>query len=126
MRKIFSALICRPWNWHEKRSLRGWPDFVPVTAPPEYDLSNCFTPTLTVGGTAPDGGEERASWQPTLLVNELYLEMFRIKALPAQDRESHNEKAAFLALAAQIMRRLLIHLGEINQLSGQFVEMRVF
>jgi RNA polymerase sigma factor (TIGR02999 family) len=55
-------------------------------------------------------GERREhSWQPTLLVNELYLELVRIKALPPRDREIHNEKAAFFALAGQIMRRLLIH-----------------
>jgi RNA polymerase sigma factor (TIGR02999 family) len=55
-------------------------------------------------------GERREhSWQPTLLVNELYLQLVRMKALPPQDRELQNEKAAFFALAGQIMRRLLIH-----------------
>jgi RNA polymerase sigma-70 factor (ECF subfamily) len=49
------------------------------------------------------------SWQPTLLVNELYLELIKIKALPAKDRDRNNEKAAFFALAGQIMKRLLIH-----------------
>lgn len=55
------------------------------------------------------GERSEHSWQPTLLVNELYLELVRIKALPPRDQERHNEKAAFFALAGQIMRRLLIH-----------------
>ena len=49
------------------------------------------------------------SWQPTLLVNELYLELIKIKALPPRDSDRTNEKAAFFALAGQIMKRLLIH-----------------
>jgi RNA polymerase sigma factor (TIGR02999 family) len=49
------------------------------------------------------------SWQPTLLVNELYLELIKIKALPPKDRDRDNEKGAFFALAGQIMKRLLIH-----------------
>src|SRR5215831_15169404 len=51
------------------------------------------------------------SWQPTLLVNERYLELVKIKALQAPDRDRNNEKAAFFALAGQIMKRLLIHHG---------------
>jgi RNA polymerase sigma factor (TIGR02999 family) len=49
------------------------------------------------------------SWQPTLLVNELYLQMVRIKALPPAETDPANDKAAFFALAGKIMRRLLIH-----------------
>jgi RNA polymerase sigma factor (TIGR02999 family) len=49
------------------------------------------------------------SWQPTLLVNELYLELIKIKALPPKGQDRDNEKAAFFALAGQIMKRLLIH-----------------
>ncbi len=54
---------------------------------------------------------ERAghSWQPTLLVNELYLQMVKIKTLRPEDVERSNDRAAFLALAGQIMKRLLIH-----------------
>ena len=48
------------------------------------------------------------SWQPTLLVNELYLEIVKIKALPPADGEA-NSKAAFLGLAGHMMKRLLIH-----------------
>jgi RNA polymerase sigma factor (TIGR02999 family) len=49
------------------------------------------------------------SWQPTLLVNELYLELIKIKALPPPDLDDGNGKAAFFGLAAHLMRRLLIH-----------------
>lgn len=54
---------------------------------------------------------ERAdhTWQPTLLVNELYLVLQKIKGLGSgTESDEVREKAAFLALAGQIMRRLLI------------------
>jgi RNA polymerase sigma factor (TIGR02999 family) len=53
---------------------------------------------------------ERAdhTWQPTVLVNELYLELIKIKALRPRQEES-GEKEAFLKLAAHLMKRLLIH-----------------
>ncbi|MBL8227643.1 MAG: hypothetical protein JNL98_04175 [Bryobacterales bacterium] len=47
------------------------------------------------------------SWQPTLLVNELYLELLRNKALDS-GKFDESQKAAFLALAGFLMRRLLI------------------
>lgn len=47
------------------------------------------------------------SWQPTLLVNELYIELLKNKALdPSEFDESR--KAAFLGLAGFLMKRLLI------------------
>lgn len=53
---------------------------------------------------------ERAehTWTPTVLVNELYLELVKIKALRPAGEDS-GEREAFLKLAAHIMRRLLIH-----------------
>jgi RNA polymerase sigma factor (TIGR02999 family) len=48
------------------------------------------------------------TWTPTVLVNELYLELVKIKALRASDEDS-SEREAFLRLAGHIMRRLLIH-----------------
>lgn len=53
---------------------------------------------------------ERAdhTWQPTVLINELYMELIKIKALkPGQ--HAAGEKENFLKLAAHVMRRLLIH-----------------
>ena len=49
------------------------------------------------------------SWQPTLLVNELYLELTKIKALRPPEQDGGDERNAFFGLAAQLMRRLLIH-----------------
>ena len=62
---------------------------------------------------APESGKGsaldlRAPWTPTVLVNELYLELVKIKALRASDEDS-SERDAFLKLAGHIMRRLLIH-----------------
>jgi RNA polymerase sigma-70 factor (ECF subfamily) len=47
------------------------------------------------------------TWQPTVLVNELYLELLKIRSLHTIDNKSDRE--AFLGLGAHIMRRLLIH-----------------
>lgn len=49
------------------------------------------------------------TWQPTVLVHELYLELTRVKALPAPAGAGADERAAFFGLAAFLMRRLLIH-----------------
>jgi RNA polymerase sigma factor (TIGR02999 family) len=73
-------------------------------------LVELFYPQLRALAAAHMKREKQGhSWQPTLLVNELYLELVRIKALQARDGDREAEKAAFLALSAQIMRRLLIH-----------------
>jgi RNA polymerase sigma factor (TIGR02999 family) len=47
------------------------------------------------------------TWQPTVLVNELYLKLIRIQALPPLET-GREEKAAFFGLAASLMKRLLI------------------
>src|SRR5687767_6874630 len=47
------------------------------------------------------------TWQPTVLVNELYLELLKIRSLNSVEEKSDQD--AFLGLAAHIMRRLLIH-----------------
>lgn len=49
------------------------------------------------------------SWQPTLLVNQLYLELVKIKALHQEDGNEQCDRKAFFGLAAHLMRRLLIH-----------------
>src|SRR5215469_14886985 len=48
------------------------------------------------------------TWQPTALVNELYLELTRIKSLPAGPG-GFAERDEFFALAAFLMKRLLAH-----------------
>lgn len=47
------------------------------------------------------------SWQPTLLVNELYLELLRNKALDDANF-TPDQRSAFLGLAGFLMNRLLI------------------
>ncbi|HLK63220.1 MAG TPA: ECF-type sigma factor [Bryobacteraceae bacterium] len=49
------------------------------------------------------------TWQPTVLVNELYLELIKIRALQPSSDGGDGEKTAFLKLSAHLMRRLLIH-----------------
>jgi len=53
------------------------------------------------------GERTEHTWQPTLLVNELYLTLVKIRELGG-DAENGEEKAAFLGLAGHIMKRLLI------------------
>ncbi len=48
------------------------------------------------------------TWQPTVLISELYLALRKIKAMQQREGESSNDPAAFLALADTIMMRLLI------------------
>jgi RNA polymerase sigma factor (TIGR02999 family) len=48
--------------------------------------------------------------QPTAVVHQLYLELVKVKALRAANSSGEEEeKAAFLGLAAFLMKRLLIH-----------------
>jgi hypothetical protein len=48
--------------------------------------------------------------QPTAVVHQLYLELVKIKApRPAGPNGTPDEKAAFLGLAAYLMKQLLIH-----------------
>jgi RNA polymerase sigma-70 factor (ECF subfamily) len=55
------------------------------------------------------GERTNHTWQPTVLVHEMYLELTRIKALPADPAVNQDERNAFFALAAFLMRRLLTH-----------------
>lgn len=54
------------------------------------------------------GERTEHTWQPTLLVNELYLALVKIKALEGSGSSGDEEKAAFLGLAGHVMKRLLI------------------
>lgn len=47
--------------------------------------------------------------QPTAIVNELYLELLKIRGLPDREYIDHEERAAFMRLAGKVMDRLLIH-----------------
>ena len=68
----------------------------------------CY-PQLRRMAAAKMKGERAAhTWQPTALVNELYLELLRIRAMDARDYSEDAERAAFFAMAGQMMKRLLI------------------
>lgn len=71
---------------------------------------------------------ERAghTWQPTALVNELYMELVKVNALRESSSDGAAERAAFFSLAATLMRRLLIH--HARPLSRRFekVELQEF
>ena len=47
--------------------------------------------------------------QPTAVVHQLYFELVKIKALRPASAGGADEKAAFLGLAAYLMKQLLIH-----------------
>src|SRR5215472_11497636 len=61
------------------------------------------------------------TWQPTVLVNELYLELLKISAVKTS--EDRPDREAFLGLAAHIMRRLLIHHARPLQRQAEQVEL---
>jgi hypothetical protein len=68
-----------------------------------------YPESRTIAGSSPrQMRSERTphTWQPTVLVNELYLELLKIRAI--KTGEDTPDREAFLGLAAHIMRRLLI------------------
>jgi RNA polymerase sigma factor (TIGR02999 family) len=74
------------------------------------ELVEMFHPQLRrIASSRMKGERVGHSWQPTLLVNELYLELIKIKALKPPEADGGDEKSAFFGLAALLMRRLLIH-----------------
>ncbi len=61
-----------------------------------------------LAGTQMSRERQGHSWQPTVLVNELYLELIKIKSLKGGS-DGADERESFFRLAAFLMRRLLIH-----------------
>lgn len=55
-------------------------------------------------------GRERRehTWQPSALVNELYVELVKSHELRVSGNGARDDRAAFIALASQMMSRLLI------------------
>ena len=54
------------------------------------------------------GERQGHSWQPSLLVNELYLHLVKVKSLPAPQNTARSERDQFLHFAGHVMRHLLI------------------
>jgi len=74
-----------------------------------HQLVELFYPELRRMAAARMKGERTEhTWQPTVLVNELYLVLVKIKSLGGDAADNDQEKAAFLGLSGQIMKRLLI------------------
>ena len=73
-------------------------------------LVELFYPELRrLAGARMAGERENHTWQPTVLVHELYLELIRVKALPPGSASEEDGKNAFFRLAAFLMKRLLVH-----------------
>jgi len=60
---------------------------------------------LASGRMAAEGGNH--TWQPTVLVHELYMELANIKHLPPALTGDQDERKAFFGLSAFLMKRLL-------------------
>ena len=81
-----------------------------ATMRPPAGWSNFSTPNC--GGSPPRACGPSAldhTLQPTAVVHQLYLELVKVKALRPASSGGADEKAAFLGLAAFLMKRLLIH-----------------
>ncbi|MBL8216658.1 MAG: hypothetical protein JNK87_38420 [Bryobacterales bacterium] len=66
------------------------------------------------------------SWQPTVLVNQLYLELVKIKALQEAGQTGQDDRKAFFGLAAHLMRRLLIHHARPLARQAEIIELGDF
>jgi RNA polymerase sigma factor (TIGR02999 family) len=74
------------------------------------ELVEIFYPELRrIAGMQIKGERKDHTLQATALVNELYLELIRIRRLHSGSADSEVERAEFLRLSAYLMRRLLIH-----------------
>jgi RNA polymerase sigma factor (TIGR02999 family) len=72
------------------------------------ELVELFYPQLKqIAASRMRGESQPHTWQPTVLVNELYLELVKVRALRAAD-PGEEERRAFLNLSAYLMKRLLI------------------
>ena len=73
------------------------------------ELVDCLYPELhRIAASRMYRERQEHTWTPTVLVNELYLELVKIRALRPADGDA-SEREAFLRLSGFLMRRLLIH-----------------
>ncbi len=88
-------------------------------------LVDLFYPELKkLAASRMQGERTEHTWQPTVLVNELYLELIKVKNFSAASGSSDekDEKSAFFGLAAHLMKRLLIHHARSLHRSAKKVE----
>ena len=73
-------------------------------------LVELFYPELRrLASSQMKGERAEHTWQPTVLINELYLELTKIRTLAGGEGADEQERAAFLGFAGHLMKRLLIH-----------------
>ena len=85
-------------------------DFRRVDQNPAGELVEQFHLELRRLAAARMSGERSDhTWQTTALVNELYLELVKVRGLTSVDFVNEQNRAAFLGFAGLIMKRLLIH-----------------
>lgn len=74
------------------------------------ELIELFYPELRRMAAARMRAERQGhTWSPTALVNELYLELLKIKALRESGPNGAADREQFLALSAHVMKRLLLN-----------------
>jgi RNA polymerase sigma factor (TIGR02999 family) len=85
-------------------------DFRRVDSSPAGELVEQFYAELRRLASSRMKGERRDhTWQTTALVNELYLELLKVRELTPSNLLQQEDKAAFLGFAGHLMKRLLIH-----------------
>jgi RNA polymerase sigma factor (TIGR02999 family) len=85
-------------------------DFRRVDSNPAGELVEQFYSELRrLASSRMKGEREDHTWQTTALVNELYLELLKVRELTSSNLLQQEDRAAFLGFAGQLMKRLLIH-----------------
>ena len=69
----------------------------------------CYPELRRLAGSRMKSERTEHTWQPTVLVNELYLELVKVRRLEGGSGVDEQEKAAFLGFAGHLMKRLLLH-----------------
>jgi RNA polymerase sigma factor (TIGR02999 family) len=85
-------------------------DFRRVDSNPAGELVEQFYSELRrLASSRMKGERGDHTWQTTALVNELYLELLKVRELTSCNLLQQEDRAAFLGFAGQLMKRLLIH-----------------
>ena len=95
---------------HAEPSSQQAGDARPATETAADQLIHLFYPELRrIAAARMINEDRRHTWQPTALLNELYLELRKVRTLRPVQQDDADGKAAFIGFAATLMRRLLIH-----------------
>jgi len=71
------------------------------------------------------GEQANHTWQPAGLLNQLYVELLKVKALCASNSDGESERRAFLGLAEHLMWRLCHHSWPLSKRSEKSPDARV-